>query len=227
MVSEAAVAAAFPAEGQAVIGKLFTDAEASSIQNAVAEAEKHSACEIVPLVVFASDPYIDAVWRCAITICLLSTSLFLYLLPHAEIIWIIAAQIFSLVCGMALGWWIPYLHRFFLHKSRTAVEVHQRAVQAFFEHRVHRTKQRTGILIFVSLFERRAEILCDEGIAALVPQATWKELVDRLSQGAKHKELAPALCEAIRSAGSLVARHFPHEEGDTNELGDSVIVEKY
>ena len=83
---------------------------------------------------------------------------------------------------------------------------------------LHRTRDRTGILIFVSLGERYARIIADDGIAAKVPQAAWQRAVDELTARMSRREIAEGFLGAIAACASVLEQHFPRAEGDRNEL---------
>jgi Predicted membrane protein len=105
-----------------------------------------------------------------------------------------------------------------------AMKVRLRAERAFYEEGLHKTKEGTGILIFLSLLERRVEILADQAIDARVPPGTWDTLVRDLVQGIRADRQTAAFCDVIRRCGDLLAIHFPTHGGDNpNELPDELI----
>ena len=101
--------------------------------------------------------------------------------------------------------------------ARRAV-ANQVAMQQFRAYGIARTKGRTGILIFVSLAERYARIIADEGIAALVPQSEWQHAVDALVAHMREGRLADGFVAAIDLCGAVLAIHFPPNDANPNEL---------
>ena len=92
---------------------------------------------------------------------------------------------------------------------------------------VYNTKDRTGILIFISILERRVELLADSGINEKIPQGKWQNIVDNIIQGIKEKNVTAHLIESINDCGDLLAQHFPIQPDDVNELSDEIdILEK-
>ncbi len=87
-----------------------------------------------------------------------------------------------------------------------------------------RTRSATGVLLFLSLMERRAVVLADQGIAGKLPPETWDQVVRVILSGPATGRWAEKLEEAIRLCGRLLAEHFPQEPGDTNELPNAVII---
>jgi putative membrane protein len=102
--------------------------------------------------------------------------------------------------------------------------VFERAQEVFLSRNLHLTRERTGVLIFVALAERRAEILADEGIAAKVDQKVWVDAVDALTNGMKRGAPAEGFTAAIRLCGEVLAEHFPPSNDNPDEL-PNVLVE--
>jgi putative membrane protein len=96
------------------------------------------------------------------------------------------------------------------------------ATEQFFTRAVSRTRDRSGILIFVSLAERYARIVADEGIAARVPQSHWQGAVDALVAHAREGRIADGFVAAIGICAPVLAEHFPRTEGSLNELPDRI-----
>ena len=87
-----------------------------------------------------------------------------------------------------------------------------------------RKKDRSGILIFVSLAERYARIIADDGIAARVPQAEWQAAVDALVAHMRDGRIADGFVTAIDLCGEKLATHFPRAATSGDELPDRIYV---
>jgi len=213
--------------------KLFTDAERERIRQAVQEAERVTKGEIVPMIVPASALYREASYRTGLMFALLALALLLtieiYWLPwgwHAgNAGWLLLA----VVASYGLGQWIgrvPAVIRLVTSRERMAHKVTLRAEQAFYKHGLHNTKGRTGILILVSLLERRVQVLADKGINDHVPAGTWDGLVNGIVEGIRTGQATEAICAAIAKSGALLAQVSPAGSGDNpNELPDMLIQE--
>lgn len=94
---------------------------------------------------------------------------------------------------------------------------------SFFDLGIHRTRDRTGILILISLFEHRVHLLADEGINAKVSHETWQEIVATITAGLHNGNACDALCSAIERCAEILEGHFPRRSDDRNELPDLVI----
>lgn len=213
--------------------KQFTDAERERVRRAVQEAESATKGEIVPMIVPASARYREAGYRTGLMLALLSLALLLtieiYWLPwgwHAgNAGWLLLAVVASYGFGQWLGR-IPLVIRLVTSRERLAHKVALRAEQAFYKQGLHHTQGRTGVLIFVSLLERRVQVLADKGLNDRVPAGTWEGLVEGILEGLKAGQAIDALCTAIATCGALLAQVSPAGAGDNpNELSDSLIQE--
>jgi putative membrane protein len=213
--------------------KPFTDAERERIRQAVQQAERVTKGEIVPMIVPASALYREAGYRTGLILALLSLALLLtieiYWLPwgwHAgNAGWLLLAVVISYGLGQWLGR-VPMVVRLVTSRERMAHKVALRAEQAFYKHGLHQTKGRTGVLILVSILERRVHILADKGINDHVPAGTWDGLVNGILDGIRTGQATDAICAAIAKCGALLAQVSPAGSGgNPNELPDALIQE--
>jgi putative membrane protein len=96
------------------------------------------------------------------------------------------------------------------------------AMEQFASRGITRKKDRSGILIFVSLDEHYARIIADEGIAARVPQSKWQTAVDALIVHMRDSRIADGFVAAVNLCGEELAQHFPRAENTRNELPDRI-----
>ena len=101
--------------------------------------------------------------------------------------------------------------------------VRERAVTCFKVGAERRTHGRTGILIYLSLAEHRAEIVADEAIASKVEAEVWGEAMAAMLAELREGRVADGLIAAVEKVGAVLAEHFPRAEGDVNELPDRLI----
>jgi putative membrane protein len=207
----------------------FSASDLEAVRRAVAAAEAESAGEIVPYVVAASDPYPGAAWKGA-TFAALAAALAAWAIHRAGGYWgghLLSWTALPPAAGAALGFLavhlLPPLRRWLAGAELIELRTRRRAAAAFLEQEVFQTAGRTGILIFVSLFERRVVILADSGIHARVEEGEWDGIVARIVDGIRHGEAEPALVAGVRACGDLLARHgLPRPPGRANELADDV-----
>jgi putative membrane protein len=105
--------------------------------------------------------------------------------------------------------------------ARRAV-AHRVAMEQFSIRVMARKKERSGILIFVSIAEHYARIIADEGIAARVPQSEWQEAVDALVAHTSSGRMAEGFITAIEKCGNVLATNFPRSETSRDELPDQI-----
>ncbi len=212
--------------------KLFTPSDLERIRAAVAEAEGRTSGEIVPFVIDRSERYEVAVWRGAVLLALAALAVTTFVHQFYEgwgMAWLFTGWGTALVVlvagtlGALLAAFVPPLKRTLAGADLLTRMVHRRAMQAFVEEEVFNTRDRTGILIFVSLFERRIEVLGDAGINARVSPEDWVAVVLRIREGIKAGKPAEGLIEAIAMCGKLLERKGVEiRPDDSNELPDSL-----
>ena len=101
--------------------------------------------------------------------------------------------------------------------------VRRRAIMLFKTAAERRTEGRTGILIYLSMGEHRAEIVGDEAITAVTTPETWGEAMAALVTEVKAGRPADGIIAAIGLIGAVLAEHFPRDSADRNEIPDKLI----
>ncbi len=194
------------------IARAFSAADLEAIRAATAAAEARTGGEIVPYIVERAVDREAARWRGA-TLGALGAALAAGLV-HAlgghwggsGVWWITLPAIAG--AGVAyLGAGVDAIGRRLMPDDLVEWYVKLRAEAAFLEEEVFATRDRTGILIFLALAERRAVILGDDGINRAVPEGQWQELVDGLVAGIRAGRPREALCETIARCGEVL-EHF-------------------
>ena len=131
------------------------------------------------------------------------------------------------VAGLAAGFVFRGLRRWLIGAGRLGEMVQRAAIRAFAGAEVSSTRQRTGLLIYVSLFERRCRVLPDIGVAAGTGPEPWQAWADAVAAGIGHRRAAPALVRVIEEfADALVARGLARPADDTDELPNRVRQER-
>jgi putative membrane protein len=203
----------------------FFGAEARDrIAAAVREAEGRSTGQIVAVVVERSDDYPEARMRGALYGAALAAAAALaidHFVP-LHLVEAVAGAAAAAGLGALLARWDP-LERLLARGPRMAAAVHERALRAFHEHDLHHTAQGTGVLVFASLLEHRAEVLGDHGIDARMEEEDWRRAVELLVAGMRRGDPAAGFCDAIGAVGARLAEHFPRgPAGPGNELPDAL-----
>lgn len=211
------------------------------VSAAVSAAEAHSAGEIVTILTDRSDGYTDVAlaWAAGATItALVVLALFpdIYLGMYdrltgswmtewtpSAILWLAAIFAMLKFAGVVVfQLWQPL--KFWLIpppiKSR---RVRERAITCFKVGAERRTHGRTGILIYLSMREHRAEIVADAAIAEKVSAEIWGDAMAAMLVELKQGRVADGMVAAIERVGVVLAEHFPAHENDVNELPDRLI----
>jgi putative membrane protein len=211
---------------------VLSEADLERIRRAVGEAEQRTSGEIVPYVVERSGSYEVAVWRGASIAALMAMGLgvlFLQFYDGWGLGWlytnwgmVLLASLAGVV-GAVLTATVGALKRLLAGAGRLTRRVHRRASLAFLEEEVFHTRDRTGILLFVSLFEHRIEVLGDTGISEQVSDDEWIEIVDTIRTGIKEDHFADGLVDAVGMCGRLLeTKGLAVRHDDTDELPDDV-----
>lgn len=207
----------------------LSEDERERVKNTVAAVEKKTAGEIVCMIVSSSYHYpmanVLGTTAFALPLALLSAHwLGGWLWIGTQNMWLFLG-IFG-IFFVLLHWLvarIPALKRWFISVKEMNEEVEEAAVTGFFRHGLYRTRDATGVLLFISAFERKVWLLADQGIHAKVPQKDWDGLVSRITGGIREGKSADAICDAIHSIGNLLETHFPVKPDDTDELKNLII----
>ena len=186
-------------------------------------AESGTTGQIVPMIVSQSDDYAAARWRIGIAVGLITAFLLNYFFPDQDTVFILSAQIPAMGVGFFLAQ-ISWLKRLFISKAEIEAQTHHRAVEAFFAHGLHATRDRTGVLIMISVFERKVRVLADSGINSKVPEKAWDDVIELLLSAIRQQKPMDGMSRAIALCGEHLAKTFPGKS-DINELPDGLVTE--
>ncbi len=125
--------------------------------------------------------------------------------------------------GATIGSRVGWLRRLFAPQSEMRDDVAARSREVFFDNRVHHTGGGTGMLIYVSLFERMAAIIADQQIVDQLRQSGLDELCAELTGLLHVGHPADALCQVVATAGDRLADVLPCTSTDVNELADALV----
>lgn len=219
----------------------MTDADRQRIGDAVHNAEAGTAGEIVTIIADSSDQYLDmALWWSVIVVVLALAALAMFPAFYLELIdrlsngWMIEwtpARVFELALGVAvikfvamrlILEWIP-LRLFLTPRLIKAERVRRRAIRYFKVGAERRTSGQTGVLVYLSMSERMAEIVADEAIHPMVAPEVWAQAMAKLVAEVREGRIADGMVAAIGDVGEILGTHFPRAADDINELPDRLI----
>lgn len=216
--------------------------EKKAIEEAVTRAESHTSGEIVPMIVRQSHNYWWVHWYWAgLFSALVSAALWWAtsdqpwaLLLHEWLrtktdytFWnirvhdAIALQISAAFFGFGIAFFEP-IKRMVLPKKWTSKQVHSAALANFMACGLTETRDRTGVLIFISHLEHQVEIVADKGINEKVPAGFWKQQADLIVKGIHNNHAPDAIIKVILATGEMLSQNYPRRADDTNELSNSL-----
>ena len=207
----------------------FTEQDLEKIKNAVKHAESKISGEIVPVFVERSGSYEIANYRAGAVFASVSFLVIVvidtYFPAYAiyDPFWIFVAVAADGITGAVLARYVDPVRKLFLNRGHLEQATSRRAQTAFLSEEVFNTRQRTGIMIFISFFEHKVIVLADSGISKVVEQKEWDALVQGIITNIRQGKLVDGIEAAIRRCGEiLLEKGFVITPDDINELGDEL-----
>jgi putative membrane protein len=207
----------------------FSDEDQTRIRTAVKNAEDNISGEIVPVFVEQSGFYTLSNYRGAMIGGLLAfifVIVFDRLVPELAVydpVYMMVIIIFGCVIGATLPQFIVPLKRLLVGQKHFDRATKSRAENAFLEEEVFNTRHRTGIMIFVSFFEREVIVMADRGISKVVDQKEWDHIVSTVTHSINEGKIADGIVAAIKRCGEILhEKGFDKTPDDVNELRDDL-----
>jgi putative membrane protein len=226
---------------------MLTQAQHEAVRAAVGQAEQKTTGEILCVIAHESGRYSEVPFAWAAVVALAGPPLALalgvkpsLLLAAFQSDWVVAhtaaldaamttvligyaalqAALFVVVAVVAS---LPPIRRALTPASLKRQHVHERAMEQFFAQGLQATRERTGVLIFVSSAERRVEIIADEGIHGKVGTDAWDRAVAAAVKRIRAGDAVGGLLAAVDICGAVLAEHFPSDGSGANQLPDDVV----
>jgi putative membrane protein len=197
-------------------------ADRKRVADAITNAERQTSGEIVAVIAgeSASYFYVPFMWAALIALAVPFPLIFWTWWPIQHIYFL---QLAAFTVLLLLFMWRPL--RLALVSNKVKKErAHRRAVEQFLAQNLHTMPSRTGVLIYVSMAERFAEIIADAGINQKVAAGTWQTIVDELTGRIGSGQAVDGFIRAIDAVGQQLARHFPPGSHDPNAFANHLIV---
>jgi len=222
---------------------MMTPDQRQAVEAAVKDAESRTSGEIYCVVAAASSDYREVVLAWAAGVALLAPALLLLgglriSAPDVLVGWSAAQAAERAVRAALVGAILlqgvlfgltavlvsfPPVRRRLTPGGLKRQRVRERAVEQFFGRNLQATRERTGVLIFVSLEERLAEIVADDGIAGRVEPAVWDRAMAALVDGMRRDDPGSGFAEAVGLCGDVLAAHFPVRDDNPDELPNALV----
>jgi putative membrane protein len=199
----------------------FTREDHEAVSAAIRAAEARTCGQIVCVLAHSSSDYayVPILWSSLIAL-IVPWPLMRFTSWSAQ--WIFLAQLaIYIVAGFIFS--LPWLRVALVPRRVRRARAHRAAIEQFVTRRIANTKNRCGVLIFVSMAEHYARIIADEGIAQKVAAAEWQAAIDVLTENIGEKRIAAGFIAAIERCGAVLAAYAP-PDGSPNELPDRLYV---
>jgi putative membrane protein len=197
----------------------LSEQDRARISAAIRAAEARTTGEIVCVLAESSSAQATALPLLIAAVLALAAPWILMAFTALPLQTILSLQVLIFLAVLAVGC-LPRVRTALIPRATRRALAHRAAMEQFVIRGIARTKQRTGILIFVSLAERYARIIADEGIAARVPQSHWQGAIDMLVGHMRDGHVAEGFIAAIETCGAVLATHFPPAGDERSELPD-------
>jgi len=199
----------------------FSKEDHEAVSDAIQAAEKRTNGQIVCVLAHASSDYayIPILWASALAL-VTPWPLINFTPWSVQRIFLIQLLVFMVA---ALVFFLAPLRLALVPRGVRRARAHRAALEQFVVRRIANTRNRSGILIFVSLAERCARIIADDGIAQKVEASEWQAAIDALRDNMRAGRIAQGFTAAIERCGAVLAAHAP-PDGSPNELPDRLYV---
>ena len=202
----------------------FDQAAGESLAQAVRDIEKNTDAELVIVVRGRSGTYRHADYLCGAIIALLGLVFVLFSPFEFHTYWVPIDVLLLFIAGAFVCSRTDVLRRALTAKKFRAQAARTGAAAMFYEAGIANTSAENGLLIYLSLLERRLEVIADRGILKAVPALKWNNAVFELKRIGRKPE-PDSLVKAMRNLGDLLAEHMPATGENPNELPDGPRIE--
>ena len=210
----------------------FSEEDQNRIKAAVKLAEDKISGEIVPVFVEQSGFYTLAHYRAAMlgaALAFLFVIVFDRLVPELAVydpLYILVIVVFGTILFGVLPQFVVPFKRFLTGQKHFDRATRTKAENAFLEEEVFNTRHRTGIMLFVSFFEREVIVMADRGISKVVDQREWDNLVKMVTSAIANGKVVDGMEAAIKRCGEILhEKGFDKTPDDVNELRDDLRIE--
>jgi putative membrane protein len=197
----------------------FDAAAARAIADAVRDLETRSAAELVIEVRARSGSYAHADARFAAALALVSLAIVVYMPVTVPPMTVLLDPIAFFALGLAIAKWVPAVRRAFTSRKERLEAARTQAAALFHERGIGNTSEETGVLLYVSLLERRMEVLADRGLLRKVNANDWNAALAALH---RDRSIGPDdVLAAIKALAAILGRDLPAGETNADELGNA------
>jgi putative membrane protein len=199
----------------------FTDKAAKAeVARAIREIERATSAEVVVAVRPSSGHYRHTDYLVGFALSFAALLVFLFDSHEFSIEWMPLDTAVAFALGAYLSASFPLLRRALTSRRLMRVNVQTAARATFFDLGIGKTAGRTGILVYVSMFEKLVEVVADVGIDRAVLGPSFLSAVTALDAALAHGTSFPRFTAALRALGPILGKTLPRLADDINELPD-------
>ncbi len=215
----------------------FSEEEKKEIADAVLKAESLTSAEIVPVAATSSGRYDRAEDIIGVFFGIIAMIIVWSIAPHSDTetagswgddapvaLFLALSVIGGFIIGAVIGSKIGWLRKLFTPRSELSESVKDRAALTFFDQRIHHTSSESGLLFYVSFFERQAVVLGDEKVEKELGSEAIESLCSKFTQSlSSDASPAESMIAVIKEAGELLSEVLPQSETEQNELDEALV----
>lgn len=201
---------------------LVNDADRRRIADAIRAAEARTSGEVVAVIAPESASYLSVPVLAAALVALLVPWPFIHF-TWFTVQWIYVMQLIVFLALLAILMPRPVRYRI-VPRTIQHTRAHGRAIEQFLVHELDSSAGRSGVLVYVSVAERYAEIVADQGLNGKVSTTEWQSIVDEMTSLIGDEKPGEAIAGAVDKVGAIMAKHFPPTGNDVRRLPDHLIV---
>lgn len=205
---------------------LLEEESLHKIENCITDVEKKTSGEIVIAISLQSGEYRDVNYLTGIILALVSLVFILFSPFHIHTYFVLPDIMFFFIAGYFIPRFIPGIKRPLTSEKRRVTQSVSGARLAFFEEGVFATRERTGVLIYISLFERYIEIIPDLGVDGRIPRGRWNELRYSVNNTLKSNPCTDEIISFICKCGKLMEEMMPAKPDKADEIPNRPRVRK-
>ena len=201
---------------------ILSGPEKAALLDSVKDVERRTAAEIVIAFRDRSGSYRDADLLAGSLLALLTLGFQLFTPWEFSLPVILGSPVLAGAVGALLSSLAPAVRRLLTSAASRRERVRLAALSAFHDMRVSETRERTGVLVYVSLLERTATVIPDVGVRRQVSREAWDAATRAVEEAAAGSSPGLPVAETLRALGGVLAPALPPREDDVNELPDEV-----
>ena len=203
----------------------LNDKDKIKIRKAVEDVEKITSGEIVPMIVSSSYHYPVSNIAGGFTLGMIISLAVVFITGDQNLWFFLSIFMISFILMREVTKRVLPLKKFFISRNEINEEVEEAAITAFYKNGLYKTRDETGVLLFISVFEKKVWVLADRGINEKVDYSEWKHIVNYITEGIHEKNQGDAIASAVSRVGEILREHFPIKPDDTDELDNLIIDE--